>query len=213
VIPTLRRSRDDVFLIGEEQILEDQGAADPDLTLTTGLGGGHSSRRRSGSPRTPGSLHGARGLALAGLATGLPAILLALELGGGGGPAHRTRHASPPSPLISRSAARVPAVPATRVHPRAARSAEVHRHTVVHHPRPRRPDRPEPGPPRVAGGQPEREPTIQVAPVSSPSVVPEAPAPAAPEGPAPTGTPTPPGPPPSSSGGGRSGVESFGFER
>jgi hypothetical protein len=213
VIPTLRRSRDDVFLIGEEQILTDQDAADPDLTLMVETEGGHSSRHPSRSPRTPGSLHGARGLALAGLATGTLAILATLELGGGGGPAHRTRPSSPRSPLISRSAARVPADPMTRVHPRAVGPAEVHRHTVIHHHRPRRPDRPDRSRPQVTASEPEREPTIQVAPVSSPPVVRAAPAPAASEGPTPTGTPTSPSPPPSSSGGGPAGVESFGFER
>ena len=213
MIPTLRRSRDDVFLIGEEQILTDQDAADPDLALMIETEGAHSSRHRSRSPRTPGSLHGARGLALAGLATGTLAVLATLELGGGGGPAHRTRHPSPRSPLISRSAAHVPATPTTRVHPRAVRPAEVRRPTVIHHPRPRRPDRPGRSRPQVTASEPEREPTIQVAPVSSPAVVRAAPAPTASEGPAPTGTPTPPSPPPTSSGGGPSGVESFGFER
>jgi hypothetical protein len=211
VIPTLRRSRDDVFLIGEEQILTDQDAADPDPMFMTEPEG--AIRHRPRSPRTPGSLHGARGLALAGLATGTLAVLATLELGGGGGPAHRTRPSSPRSPLISRSAARVPADPPTRVHARAARPAEVHRHTVIHHPRPRRPDRPDRSRPTITASEPEREPTIQVAPVSSPAVVRVAPAPAASEGPAPTGTPTPPSPPPPSSGGGPAGVESFGFER
>jgi hypothetical protein len=213
VIPTLRRSRDDVFLIGEEQILIDPDAADPDLTFMTGTEGGRSCRRRSRSPRTPGSLHGARGLALAGLATGTLALLATLEPGGGGGPAHRTRTSSPRSPLISRSAASVPAAPTTRARPRAARTAEVHRPTVVHHHRPRRPDRPERSRPLATASEPEREPTIPVAPVSSPAAVPTEPIPAPSEGPAATATPTPPSPPPPSSGGGPSGVESFGFER
>jgi hypothetical protein len=210
VIPTLRRSRDDVFLIGEEQILTDPGAADPDPMFMTDPEGGI--RRRPRSPRTPGSLHGARGLALAGLATGTLAVLATLELGGGGGPAHRTRHSSPRSPLISRSAARVPADPPARVHARAARPAEVRRPSVHHH-RPRRLDRPGRSRPPVTASEPEREPTIQVAPVSSSAVVRAAPTPAPSEGSAPTGTPTPPSPPPSSSGGGPAGVESFGFQR
>jgi hypothetical protein len=212
VIQTLRRGRDDVFLIGEEQLLTDQDAADPDLTFTTGPQGGRSIRRTARSYRIPSSLHGARGLALAGLATGLAAILAALELGGGGGPTHRTRTSSPRSPLISRSAARVPADPTTRVHPRAARAVEVHRPSVVHH-RPRRPDRREPSRPTTTAVEPEREPTIQVAPVSSSAVVPTAPTPAPSEGPTAAPKSTPPVPPPSSSGGGPAGVESFGFER
>jgi hypothetical protein len=213
VIPTLRRSRDDVFLIGEEQILADPAAADPDLTFVTETEDGHSLRRPSRSSRTPGSLHGARGLALAGLATGTLAILAALELGVGGGTAHRARHSSPRSPLISRSAARVPADPTARVHPRAARPAEVPRPTVVHHHRPRLPDRPARSRPTITASEPEREPTLPVAPVSSPAVITKASIQPASEGPAATVTPTPPGPPPSSSGGGPVGVESFGFER
>jgi hypothetical protein len=213
VIPTLRRSRDDVFLIGEDQILTDPVAADPDLTSTTEPEGGLSSRSPARSPRTPGSLHGARGLALAGLATGTLAILAALELGGRGGPAPRTATSSPRSPLISRSAAGVPADPPTRVHPRVAGPVEVPRPTVIHHHRPRRPERRQPSRPTITASEPEREPTLQVAPVSSPAVVQAAPGPVSSEGAAATAIPTPPGPPPTSSGGGRPGVESFGFER
>jgi hypothetical protein len=212
VIPTLRRSRDDVFLIGEEQILVDRDTADPDHS-TIESGGGHSSRRSARSLRTPGSLHGARGLALAGLATGTLAILVALELGGGGGPAHRKRTSSPRSPLISRSVAGVPAARMAPVHHRVRRPAEVHRHDVVHHQRPRRPRRPEPIRPTSTAVEPEREPTIQVAPVSSPAATDGTPAPAPSEGTPPAVRPTPPSPPPPSSGGGQAGVESFGFER
>jgi hypothetical protein len=214
VIPTLRRSRDDVFLIGEEQILTDPAAADPGPLFTTGPEDGHSSRLPSRPPRTPGSLHGARGIALLGLGAGAAALLAALELGGGGeGPAHPPATSPARSPLISRSVARVPAGPKARVHTPAARPAEVNRPTVAHHQRPRHSEAPVRSRPPTTAGEPEREPTLPVAPVSSTAVVGAEPTPAPEEAPPATAEPTPPGPPPSSSGGGPEGVESFGFER
>ncbi|HEX4306427.1 MAG TPA: hypothetical protein VHZ54_10340 [Solirubrobacterales bacterium] len=213
MIPTLRRSRDDIFLIGEEQILAAQEPDPaPDPTIAIEAPGGRSSRRPR-SPHLPGSLQGARGLALAGLGAGVLAVLAALELGGGSGPARRATTSSPRSPLISRSAARVPAAPATRTHARAARPAEVHRPAVVHHHRPRHPEARVRSRSQVIQSEPEREPTIPVAPVSSPVVTPTEPTPVSGLSAAAPAEPTSPGPPPSSSGGGPGGVESFGFER
>jgi hypothetical protein len=212
VIPTLRRSRDDVFLIGEEQILAAQEAdRDPDPTIAIEAPGGRPSRRPP-SFRLPGSFRGARGLALLGLMAGAVAIPVAVRPGGGSAP-DRPHASSPRSPLISRSAASVPAEPTARVHPRAAAKAEVHRPGVVHHRRSRRPHQPEPRKVVVTQSEPEREPTTSVAPVSSPAVTPTH-STAAPEvSPHVTTEPTPePGPPPSSSGGGPAGVETFGFE-
>jgi hypothetical protein len=213
VIPTLRRSRDDVFLIGEESILAGpEIVSDPDpITPIETLG--ESPSRRPRSAHLPGSLNGARGLALAGLGAGAALLLAALELGGGKGPALPTPTSSPRSPLISRSTARVPASPAARVHHPVARPAEVHRPTVVHH-RSRHAEHPASVRPPVTPQEPEREPTEPVAPVSSTAVTEAKPTPAPAVAPAATTGSTPsPGPPPSSSGGGPAGVESFGFER
>lgn len=228
MIPTLRRGRDDVFLIGEEEILLARDAdRDPDPTIAIEGLGGHPSRRPR-SHRLPASLRGARGLVPAGLAAGTAALLLALRPGGGEGPA-RVHPTSPPrSPLISRSAAGVPAGRTSRVHHPVSQPAEVPHRSVVHHQRSHRPEAPPPPRPEVTRGEPEREPTPQVAPVSSLAVT--ARAEAVPEpgpGPAATSTPTPPVPSPPSSGGGPGGVEdppsaqdpgpadveSFGFER
>jgi hypothetical protein len=212
VIPTLRRSRDDVFLIGEEQILaETVTDRDPDLRIAIEALGGRPSRRPR-SLRLPGSFRGARGLALLGLMAGAVAIPVALRPGGGSGPV-RSHTSSPRSPLISRSAASVPAEPSVRTHPRAAGNAEVHRPSVVHHRRSRRPHEPSPRKVVVTQSEPEREPTRPVAPVSSPAVTPT-PSTSAPDvSPHVIAQPTPePGPPPSSSGGGPAGVETFGFE-
>lgn len=215
-----------MFLIGEEQILaaqEIERDPDPIGFEERGL----PCRPRPRAPHLHGSLHGARGLALAGLGAGAVAILAALELGGGEGPARPHHTSSPRSPLISRSAATLPAEPTVRVHHPAPRPAEVHRPTVNHH-RPRHPEHPVSVPIPVTRGEPEREPTHRVAPVSSPAVTGAPPARAPEESPAAAKPPTPPDPPPSSSSGGgpggvedppspdRSGsgdVESFGFER
>ena len=206
----MRRSRDDVFLIGEEQILaarETGHDSDPTITIEEGV----PLARRPRSPHLPGSLQGPRGVALAGLGAGAVALLAVLELGGGTGPSRPTPTSSPRSPLIERSAASAPAMSTTRVHRRAAGTAEVHRRSVVHH-RPRHAEPPARSRPAVTEEEPEREPTSEVAPVSSPAVTQTEPAPEA-EVPAATTPSTPPGPPPSSSGGGPSGVEDFGFER
>jgi hypothetical protein len=212
VIPTLRRSRDDAFLIGEEQILSAQEAdRDPDPTIAIETSGGRSSRRPR-SLRLPPSLPGAGTLAALGLMAAVPATILALRAGGGQGPARSATTSSPRTPLISRSAASAPAEPAARTHPRAAGKAEVHRLGVAHHRRSRHHRPPRPSQVAVTQSEPEREPTPSVAPVSSP-VVTQTPSTPAPE-PAPqqTAKPTPPGPPPSSSGGGPAGVETFGFQ-
>jgi hypothetical protein len=217
VIPTLRRSRDDVFLIGEESLLTGQETGrDTDPEITIPEIGGNPTRRRRASLHLPGSLQGVGALALLGLGAGAVAVIAALELGGGEGPVHPPASTSPRSPLISRSAAGVPAIPTARPHRPAARPAEVHRSGVHdhHQDRSRHPEPPERSRPRVTTAEPEREPTIPVAPVSSPAVTPTEPTPAPEEAPAAIADQTPdPGPPPSSSGGGPGGVESFGFER
>jgi hypothetical protein len=212
VIPTLRRSRDDVFLIGEEQILAGQEAdRDPDPTIAIGETDGRLARRPR-PLRLPSSLRGAGAVAALGLVAAVPAILMALRAGGDQGPARSAATSSPRSPLISRSAASVPAEPTARTHLRAVGKAEVHRPAVVPHRRSRR--HPGPGSSQVAVTQsePEREPTPPVAPVSSPAVTPTTSTPAPEVEPHRTARPTPPGPPPSSSGGGPVGVESFGFQ-
>jgi hypothetical protein len=211
VAPTLRRSRDDVFLIGEESLLTDQGIG-PGTDPTIAIDEGGRPARTPRSAHLPGSLHGARGIALAGLGAGVVALLAALELGGGKGPARPTPTSSPRSPLISRSAARVPAEPPPRVHLPAAGPAEVRRPTPVHDERSRHTGLRVSGRPPITEEEPEREPTPEVAPVSSPPVTETPPTPAPAEAPAAT-DPTPPAPPPSSSGGGPAGAESFGFER
>jgi hypothetical protein len=218
VIPTLRRSRDDIFLIGEEQILtEQEPARDPDPTFAIEGLGGRSSRRAPRSPHLHSSLHGARLLVPVGLLAGVVTLIAALELGGGQGPAPRPASSSPRSPLISRSPAGVPAKPTVRVHRPAARHAEVRRPGVHDHNRvrPRHHEPPVSVPTEVTQSEPEREPTPPVAPVSSPAVTPAEPTPTPEESSIATASPTPdPGPPPSSSsGGGPEGVESFGFER
>jgi hypothetical protein len=214
VIPTLRRSRDDVFLIGEEQILIAQEAdRDPDPTTPIETSGGRSSRRPR-SLRLRPSLRGAGALAALGLLAAVPALLLALRAGGGQGPARSATTSSPRTPLISRSAASVPTEPIARAHRRAGGPAEVHRPTVAHHRRSRRRQDPVPRKVAVTQSEPEREPTPSVAPVSSPAVTPTPSTPAPEVPPHATAQPPPkPGPPPSSSGGGPAGVESFGFER
>jgi hypothetical protein len=216
VIPTLRRSRDDIFLIGEEQILTDQETGrSPDPMFQIDETDGRSSRRPRRSPHLDSSLHGARVLVPVGLIAGVAALIAALELGGGEGPASAPPPSSPRSPLISRSTARVPTKPAARVHTRGAHPVEVHRPGVHdHHPhRPRHTRPPVSVPTEVTQSEPEREPTIPVAPVSSPAVTPAEPTPEPEEARVATAAPTSPGPPPSSSGGGPAGVESFGFER
>ena len=211
VSPTPRRGTDDVFLIGEEQILADPEGADTD-PIAIGSGGTDPARRPARSLHLPGPLQGARGLALAGLGAGALALLAALRPGGGQGPVRPHPTSSPRAPLISRSAARVPARPPARAHPRAPRPAEVPPPRAVHYHRSRRPEVPARNAIPVTAGEPAREPTRQEAPVSPPAVTETVPTPA-PEAPAATATPAPPGPPPPSSGGGPAGVESFGFER
>lgn len=226
MIPTLRRSRDDVFLIGEESLLlssEDAGR-DPDTVAVEGPGGRPARRPRP--HLLPDALRGARGLALLGLAVGAP-VLAALRPWGGGTPDRPTHIASPRSPLISRSAAGVPARRTARAHHPAAHRAEVPPRGVVHHQRrPRRHEVPAPPRPTVTRSEPEREPTSQVAPVSS-STVTQVTEPAPGTDPATSAAPPPPNPPPSSSGGGPGGagdpqasrdaghptVDTFGFER
>jgi hypothetical protein len=217
VIPTLRRSRDEIFLIGEEQILaEPEASRNPDPTIAIEAPGGRSSRRSPRSSHLHGSLQGARGLALSGLGAGAVALLAVLELGGGKGPAHPQAISSPRSPLISRSAAGVPAEPTTtRVHAPVAGPAEVPRPTVQdhHQHRPRHAEHQVSDRPPFTESEPEREPTLPVAPVSSPAVTPTEPTPEPEEASLAAATSTSPGPPPSSSGRGPAGVESFGFER
>jgi hypothetical protein len=212
VIPTLRRSRDDVFLVGEEDLLPDQdaGTEDPVPTVAIENESDGRSTRRLPRPRSTGSLQGARGLAFLGLTAAALAFAVTLRLVGGSGSSKPAEASSPRLPQISRSAAGAPAERAARPHRRAARPVEVHRHTVHHQP----PHQAEPARqrPDLTREEPEREPTPQVAPVSSPAVTGAVSTPA-PEEVGLAASSTPPGPPPSSSGGGPAGVESFGFER
>lgn len=219
-----------MFLIGEESLLlgrDGDAGRDPDTTIAIEGSGGRYSRRPR-PHRLPATLQGARGLALLGLAVGA-SVLAALRPWGGGGPDRPAHTVSPRSPLISRSAAGAPAGHAVRAHHPAARPTEVHRPGVVHQQRrPSRQKAPASPRPKVAQTEPEREPTSQVAPVSSPAVTPTTDATRVPEHvPPPSADPMPPSPPPSSSGGGPGGVadpqsfrgdrgedvDTFGFER
>jgi hypothetical protein len=203
VILTKRQRADDVFLIGEETLLGQEAGVDSDATATTApqIGGPQTPPPAARShANAPSSLHGARGLALLGLGAALSATLGVLELGGRGDTAPHHRHPSAHSPLISRSPVSPPAAP------RPARPSVVHHHRPRHK-RPRRHRRAVVFHP----GEPEREPTRPVAPVSSPvEATPPPPAPA----PVEAAPPAPPSPaPPSSSGGAGSGsVETFGFQ-
>ena len=215
-----------MFLIGEESLLLGRDGdvdRDPDPTIAIEDFGGRSCRR-SRSHRLPATLRGSRGLALIGLAVGA-AGLAALRPWGARGPDRPPHIASPRSPLISRSAAALPPARSLRVHHPAARAADVPPHSV-HHQRSRRAEPPAPPRPDVIQNEPEREPTPQVAPVSSPAVTTTTEAAPEPD-PGPTAGQMPPSPPPSSSGGGPGGVgsppssptvgpatvETFGFER
>lgn len=229
VIPTLRRDRDDVFVIGEESLLLDghDTGRGPDPKIAIEGSGGRSCRRSRRPHRLPAALPGPRGLALIALALGA-AALAALRPGGGGGPDRPADVVSQRSPLISRSAAGAPAAPRPRARHPARRAAEVPPRSV-HHQRSRRAEAPASPGPEVTRGESVREPTSPVAPVSSPVLTPPSEtAPSAGSGPAATATSPPPSPPPSSSGGGPggvgepapasadahpAGVEAFGFER
>ncbi len=217
-----------MFLIGEESLLlgrDGDAGRDPDPTIAIEGPVGRSSRRPR-PHRLPATLQGARGLALLGLAVGAP-VLAALRPWGGGGPDRPAHTVSPRSPLISRSVAGVPARRTVRAHPPAVRPAEVPRPGVVHHQRrPSRPKAPASPRPEVTQTEPEREPTSQVAPVSSSAVTTTTEAtPVSEPAPAATAAPTHPSPPPPSSGGGPGGVgdprpsppgadvDTFGFER
>lgn len=205
VILTKRRNADDVFLIGEETLPGQE--PDDDLDATESIAPAVGESLASPPParstiRSPGSLHGARGIALLGLGAAAAATLGVLELGGGGNPASVHRQTPTRSPLITRSAALAPAGP------------RLPRPSVVHHDKPPRRRRPRHRRPTVVHtSETEREPTQSVAPVSSPVQPTTAlPAPAPPVAASPS-APTPtPSPPPPSSGGGSGGVERFGFQ-
>lgn len=214
MIATLRRNRDDVFLIGDEEILaEPDGDRHLDLAPVTEEIDGRPTHGPRRPLRLPGSLQGSGGLALLGLGAGAIAFLAVLELGGGQGPAGSQPMSSQRSPSISRSTAGVPAEPTPRVKPRPVAPVEVHRPRVLHHHRPRRPAAPVRIRPAITAAEPEREPTPSVAPVSSAAVTPTEPAPPPVVAPPATAEPASPGPPSPSSGGAPGGVESFGFER
>lgn len=215
-----------MFLIGEESLLlgrDGDVGRDPDPTIAIEDLGGRSSRRPS-SHRLPATLRGARGLALIGLAVGAT-LLAALRPWGAAGLDRPAHIASPRSPLISRSAAALPPTRTRRAHRPAVRAGDVPSHSV-HHQRSRRAEAPAPPRPDVAQSESEREPTPQLAPVSSPAATTRTEAMPEPD-PAPTAGQTPPSPPPSSSGGGPGGVgsppssrtggpatvDTFGFER
>jgi hypothetical protein len=211
VILTLRRDRDDVFLIGEEQLLPDQesGAGEAPTVVIEGVAG--DTTRDLPRPLPTGSLRGARGLALLGLVAAAAAFVATLQLVGGRGPSRPAATSSPRRALIARPPVSAAAGRVTHLHRRVARPAAADRLRVVH-PRSRRHQGPSRNRRQTTPKEPEREPTTQVAPVSSEAPATE-PVPVSEEVPAAAGTEAPPEPSPSSGGGGPGGVESFGFER
>jgi hypothetical protein len=206
-------------------VQDDPADRDPDPTIVIEEPGGHPSRLTR-SPHLPAALHGARGMALLGLAVGASA-LVALRPWGGGAPDRPAHTVSPRSPLISRSAATLPTGRSTGHQHPVALPADVHRPTV-HHERHRRPKALASPRPEIIRSEQGRETIPYVAPVSSPPVTPTTAATPGPTAQAePAADQTPPSPPPSSSGGGPGGVgdpqahpgasrteaDTFGFER
>jgi hypothetical protein len=213
VIPTLRRNRDDVFLIGEESILTEQDTErDRHPTIAIETVGGLPSRRRLRSAHLPGFLQGAFGFALLGLGAAAVAFFAVLQLGRGASDPLSRVTGSSRSPLIIRSAATVSSAPAARVHFPGASSSQVHRPSVSHQHRPRHSEAPVKVRPTITTAEPQRESTLPVAPVSRLVVTPTEPSPAPQGAPPAVAESTDPGPLPSS-GGGPGDVESFGFER
>jgi hypothetical protein len=200
------RSRDDVFVIGEEpHPAEAEAPGSPERPLPAddqepdGLG-------RTGLDRPPcagrGRPRALRWLGALGVGATASAVLALVELSGGGHghrSAERTSRAAPRVTLPSAPTAEPPAQPDP--------PSPVQRH--------RGPGREPPDKPRHRSPderqEPEREPTYETAPISSPSPPPATSA-APPE--APAAAPSPPTPPPSPPrGGGAGGEEEFGFER
>lgn len=199
------RKQNDVFVLGDESLAaEPIATGDTDLPAPTELqvpSGGSSSppvHARSGGQSGGSAASVTRQLAVLGLGAAAAATLGALELSGVG-PAHpQSDQTSPRSPLAARPAASAPA-PSARpapARPIAPKSRPRHR-DVVRQPR------------HLHHSEPEREPSSEQAPVSSPVEAP-APPPLAVASPA-VSAPSP-SPPPAARGGGRGEAE-FGFER
>jgi len=182
-----RRKKDDVFLIGEETLVdqsEDPAALEPESGADQERAEPPSARlgHRTGETARPRG----RLAAIALVVTGLAAFAATELLGSGSGGQPTVQKTSARPALIQAPVAAAPEPPAS----------------------PRRAD--PPGTPRRPSqhddGMPGREPApTKTAPSSPPSVV----LPIAESSP----EPAPPGPPPPSSGGGQDGAEDFGFER
>jgi hypothetical protein len=204
----MRRNQNDVFVLGDESLIaEPIGPRDPVPAATTDAREGGGSLPPS-LPTRPvgfpaGSALGARKLAVLGLGAAAAATLGALEFSSPGSAHPQVGRTSQHAALVVKPA---PGATAPVTHPAPTRPVVPKprpkpRHLSVHR-RPR----------DVHHIEPEREPTSEEAPVSSPVEV-SAPPPAPMTSPAPAPAPPAPSPPPASAGGGSGGGESFGFER
>jgi hypothetical protein len=200
-----RRKNHDVFVIGDEL---------PDTTETTALG--QTDRFASRDDQEPGGeppgldrptppvrrdSRSTRWLAALSLGAVGATVIAVLEFFTGTASQPEHPKASAHSPLVLRPATSV-AVPSA---PAAPHSPPVRDH-MGSHDEPNTVRRPS----HTEGGEPEREPNEEQAPVSSPPPSVIEPAPSPPSSPAEA---PPPSPPPPVSGGGSDGQEQFGFER
>jgi hypothetical protein len=179
-----RRRKEDVFLIGEESLLDQ--TADP-ATLETRDGGDQEpvDFESTSLGQSPGAAtRSRRGLAASALlATGLAAFATVELLGSGSSESRGVQKTSARPALIQAPSAAAPTAPYSS-HPPA--------------------NPPEQTRPLKQRGTPEREPApTPMAPTGASPLPVVEPVPAA----------APPSPPPPSSGGGPGGVEDFGFER
>jgi hypothetical protein len=190
-----RRKRNDVFVIGEEQLAETQALPEPEREEPPG------DQEPGGTPPpglgrpSAGDSQRARWRAALGIGAVAAAALGTLELSSSGAPQRSQGDETSARPsLVQRPAPGAAVAPAPGRPPLLTSRED--RPGTSRSPKQR---------PQVPESEPEREPVLTTAPVSSPtSPLPVAePPPAA----------TPPSPPPPSSGGGPGGVEDFGFER
>ena len=200
-----RRKNHDVFVIGDELL---------DTTETTALGltdqvastddqepGGEPPGLDRPTPPDRRDSRSTRWLAALSLGAVGATVIAVLEFLSGSAPQPERPKASAHSPLVLRPATSVavPSAPAVP-HPFPDRDR------ITSHDEPRTARRRS----HAEGGEPEREPDEEQAPVSSPppSVIESVPPPAS----SPPAA-LPPSPPPPSGGGGSGGQEQFGFER
>ena len=193
------RKQKDVFVLGQESLLDEPATtvfspplADEDRREPEG-------EASSPAPvRMPRHARGPRRIALLGLGAVAAATLAALKVSGAG-PAQQRRDRTQPRTALALS-------PPARAAAPSIRAAPAHLLADKPHPRTRHLDLVR-GPRNFHDREPEREPSAEEAPASSPV---EAPAPAQLGSPVPAPSPPSPAPP---SGGGGSVREEFGFER